>query len=172
MSGNEDNDNNHTKYKHKLKDLTTAEGKAYGKTLAAMTKLKSRITSSIKHNEDLLAELDKIKDTHPHDGSYMIGQLNMFEAGMQRAVNTVSLLRTSTEEFNDAKEDILALEIGDEYKYELQEKTLKVEAGLLEYREKVSNFYNRALPIINQCNIAPAANITPRRSSENSPFMK
>ena len=136
-SGNEDDDNP-TRYKNKLKDLTTAEGQVYGKTIATMTKLKSRITSSIEHNEDLLSELDKIKDTHTHDGSYMIGQLNMFEAGMQRAVHTVSLLRTSTKEFNDAKEDILALEIGDEYKYELREKTLKVEAGLLEYREKVS----------------------------------
>ena len=78
-SGNEDDDDYHTKYKNKLKDLTTKEGIAYGKTLSVMAKLKSRITSSINYNEDLLIELDKIKDTHPHDGSYMIGQLNMLK---------------------------------------------------------------------------------------------
>ena len=58
-------------------------------------------------------------------------------------MENIGTLRTSVEQFNDAKCDILSLEEGEEYKHELQEKTLKVEADMLRYREKASKFYKK-----------------------------
>ena len=90
-----------------------------------MTKLKSKITIKLKHLEETLEELDKTKDTHPHDGPYMLGQVNTFNSGMGTAMSTVNLLREAVEAFNDCKEDILSLAIGAEYKYELTESPLR-----------------------------------------------
>ena len=79
-----DGSENHKVYQRELKDLKTKEGFAIGEALAALKKYKGRITTSLKFNDGLLSALDKNKETHPKEGSFMKGQLLMFDRGYEK----------------------------------------------------------------------------------------
>ena len=138
---------------------------------AALKKYKIFITNALQFDEKMVIALEKNIETHTNESVFIVGQVAMIDGSMAEIMRFLSKLTEALDLLAEAKEDILALQVNEIYKKDLEDIWGKEQHAMEQYQDKVLKFLNRSLPIILACkhNINTGLNKSARSSRESSP---
>ena len=88
---------------------------------------------------------------HPKESAFIVGQVAMMNGSMAENMRFLSKMKEALDLLAEAKEDILALQVNEIYKKDLEDIWGKEQHAMEQYQDKVLKFLNRSLPIILAC---------------------